>query len=200
MGLEVSDCLCHNQTFKIPKHTEIQWFLEERGRHSLGLTPEKLQDSGLLSSSRLPSSGPSPVVKLPRELLPFFRMSGSLGSSHSMVGPAMDGEVQSCSRYNPLPSLPDPPRLSQLHRRTPTLNFHLPKQHLSTTWLLAGQTATPQPAAVDQKSVTQLLRPAEYQDTAGSVPVLRLARRSRVGAGFFFFFFYVCLKRWAELI
>lgn len=64
----------------------------ERRCQSLGLTPEKLQDSGVLSSSRLPSSGPSPVVKLPRELLPFFRMSGSLGSSHSMVGPAAEGE------------------------------------------------------------------------------------------------------------
>lgn len=116
--LEVSDCLYHDQTFKIKRHTEIQWFvsglecvelLEERGCHSLGLTPEKLQDSGLLSSSRLPSSGPSPVVKLPRELLPFFRMSGSLGSSHSMVGPAMDGEVQRCSRYDPPPPSLIPP-------------------------------------------------------------------------------------------
>lgn len=177
------------------KHTEIQWFvsglecvkfLEESGC----LTPEKLQDSGLLSSSRLPSSGPSPVVKLPRELLPFFRMSGSLGSSHSMVGPAMDGEVQRCSRYTiPPPSLPDPPRLSQLHRHTPTLNFHPPELHLSTTWLLAGQTATPQPAAVHQKSVTRLLRAAEYQDTTGNIPVLRLARLSRYGAGFFFFMY-----------
>lgn len=55
------------------------------------LTLEKLQDSELLSSRRPPSRGPSPAAKLPSELPPFFSRSGSLGSSHSMVGPAMDG-------------------------------------------------------------------------------------------------------------
>ena len=55
------------------------------------LTPEKLQDSGLLSSRRPPSSGPSPVMKLLRELLPFFSTSGTLGSNHSMVGPVVEG-------------------------------------------------------------------------------------------------------------
>lgn len=56
------------------------------------LTPEKLENSVLFSSRRFPSNGPSSVVKLPREPPPFFRRSGNLGSSHSMVGPAMEGE------------------------------------------------------------------------------------------------------------
>lgn len=56
------------------------------------LTTEKLENSVLFRSRRVPSNAPSSVVKLPREPLPFFRRSGSLGSSHSIVGPAMDRE------------------------------------------------------------------------------------------------------------
>lgn len=97
--------------------------------HCFGLTPEKLQDSGLLSSRRLPSSGPSPVVKLPRELLPFFRMSGSLGSNHSMVGPAMDGERTAAGlevlKYCPPPPSKDSLTHVALHH-SPHKNSQLP--------------------------------------------------------------------------
>lgn len=131
-----------------------------RGYRFPGLTPEKLQDSGLLSSS-LPPSGPSPVVKLPRELLPFFRMSGSLGSSHSMVGPAVDGEcTEAGSGVLMVPPSPPTPTHTLL---SSTLSPPFATQHPHTTaWLLAGHTAVAQTAARDQKTVT---RPLLYQDT-----------------------------------
>lgn len=138
---------------------------ESRGQ-SLGLTPEKLQDSGVLSSRWPPSSGPSPVVKLPRELLPFFRMSGSLGSSHSMVGPAVEGECTDAGS-EVLMVLSPPPSQDplQLCKHTQSSSFVLPfiTQHPTTAWLLTGQTAT---AVLDQRSVTQPHRRAAYQDTS----------------------------------
>lgn len=111
------------------------------------LTPEKLQDSGLLSSRWLPSNGPSPVAKLPSELLPFFRMSGSLGSSHSMVGPAMDGE-RTATGLEVLTVLSPPPSqvhqtLTAAHTRSSTLGQPFATQHLTTAWLLTGQMAIP---------------------------------------------------------
>lgn len=110
----------------------MEWFTahyspplpEVNGRHGVALTLEKLQDSELLSSRQLPSSGPSPVVKLPSELLPFFRMSGSLGSSHSMVGPAMGGE-HAGGRFTRAVVLPQgfTCTCTHTHTRTATLTF-----------------------------------------------------------------------------
>ena len=149
---------------------DLSCLLGERGCHFIGLTPEKLQDSGLLSSSRLPSNAPSPVVKLPREPLPFFRMSGSLGSSHSMVGPAEDGECtvagsvvlmvlpppppsQGCPTLTASDSLSPLHTLTHMHIHTCSSTLCLPvaTQLRTNAWLLTGQMNTPQTAALDQE-------------------------------------------------
>lgn len=63
------------------------------------LTPEKLQGSVALSSRRLPSSGPPSVLKLSKGP-PFFRMSGSLGSSHSIVGPVTPDTAAAATTFS----------------------------------------------------------------------------------------------------
>lgn len=124
------------------------------------LTPEKVENSALFRSRRVPSNAPSSVVKLPREPLPFFRRSGSLGSSHSIVGPAMDRE-HTAALLEVLRNSPATLRRTLSHPWVCTQPSIHPKS-LTNTRLVGGQMAILQPAALKCNLTPPAIRVSGY--------------------------------------
>lgn len=70
-------------------------FVRYGARYEGFITPATSQESISAGSTAVPCVLPLSLVMLAR-VPPFFRVSGSLGSSHSMVGPA--GQMEPCSK------------------------------------------------------------------------------------------------------